>query len=118
MMVFWQMPHFFSIAMYHFDDYEEAEIPVLPIKKGMLRTKIHMVFYILGFILAALMLAVFNYLGTAYTIVTVIMGLLWLGLCVKGFRSNNDQQWGQHMFRLSLLVIISTCFVIPFSLIS
>ena len=43
MLVLWQMPHFFSIAMYHFNDYKAAEIPVLPVKKGALRTKIHMV---------------------------------------------------------------------------
>lgn len=118
MLVLWQMPHFFSIAVYHFNDYVKAEMPLLPIKKGMLRTKIHMLFYILGFILSALMLAVFNYMGAAYTIVTLVMGLMWLGLCLKGFKSNNDQLWGQYMFRFSLLVIISTCFVIPFSLIS
>ena len=29
MMVLWQMPHFFSIALMHFDDYVAAEIPVL-----------------------------------------------------------------------------------------
>ncbi|HEY4832676.1 MAG TPA: heme o synthase [Waddliaceae bacterium] len=118
MLVLWQMPHFFSIAVYHFNDYVKAEIPVLPIRKGMLTTKIHMLLYILGFILASLMLAAFNYMGSAYTVVTVSTGLLWLGLCIKGFKSNNDQLWGQHMFRLSLLVIISTCFVIPFSMIS
>jgi protoheme IX farnesyltransferase len=115
MLVLWQMPHFFAIAIYHFNDYVKAEIPVLPIKKGMLRTKIHMLFYIVGFILAALMLLMFNSMSSAYAIVTLSMGLLWLGLCVKGFKSNNDHLWAKNMFRLSLIVIISICFVIPFS---
>ena len=113
-MILWQMPHFFAIALYHLDDYVTAEIPVLPVKKGILRTKIHMMVYILGFVLIARMLTFFNYTGYVYLIVTTGIGLTWLGFCLKGFKSNNDQLWGQQMFRLSLVMIIATCFVISF----
>ncbi len=116
MLVMWQMPHFFSIAMWRFDDYVAAKIPVLPVKKGMLRTKIHMVLYIVAFILTAMLLTLFDYTGYMYLAVTTTVGLIWLGLCVKGFNSSNDQQWGLHMFRLSLVLITLTCFVIPFDI--
>lgn len=116
MMVLWQMPHFFSIAMSHFDDYAAAGIPVLPVIKGMLRTKIHMVVYILGFILAAIMLTFFNYTGYMYLIASSCIGLLWLGMCVTGFKSDNDQLWGRNMFRLSLLMIAVICVMIPFDI--
>jgi heme o synthase len=115
-MILWQMPHFFAIAMYHFDDYVAGEIPVLPVIKGVLRTKIHMVIYIFGFIITASMLTFFNYTGYVYLIVTTGIGLAWLGLSLQGFKSTNDQLWGQNMFRLSLLVILATCFVIPFDI--
>jgi len=114
MLVLWQMPHFFSIAMYHFDDYKAAGIPVLPVIKGMLRTKVHMVFYILGFIFAAMMLTFYNYTGYVYLLVVTSFGFAWLWYCVKGFQSDDDQLWGRYMFRLSLLMIIAICFVIPF----
>jgi len=117
MLVLWQMPHFFSIAILHFEDYAAAGIPLLPIKKGMLRTKIHMVAYILSFILAAMMLTVFNYTGYVYLMVALSIGLIWLGLCLKGFQSQNDQHWGRQMFRLSLLMIGAICFAIPFDII-
>src|SRR6202040_4019316 len=68
-LVLWQMPHFFSIAMYRLQDYSAAAIPVLPIKKGNHRTKVHMVFYILGFIMVAILLTVFGYTGYSYLIV-------------------------------------------------
>ena len=116
MLVLWQMPHFFSIAMYHFDDYAAAKIPVLPVIKGMLRTKIHMVLYIVAFILTAMMLTFFDYTGYVYLVVTTCIGLTWLGLCMKGFKSDNDQLWGQQMFRVSLLLIAAVCFVIPFDI--
>lgn len=117
-MVLWQMPHFFSIAMFHFDDYSAAGIPVLPVKKGMLRTKIHMVVYILCFILATMMLTFFNYTGYVYLMVAMSFGLMWLCLCIQGFKSDNDCVWGRHMFRLSLLIITSLCFTIPFDIAS
>lgn len=117
MLVLWQMPHFFSIAVYHLVDYTAAGIPVLPIKKGMFRTKVHMVIYIISFILAAALLTVFKYTGFIYLAVAVGMGLAWLYLSVKGFHSENDQLWGKQMFRLSLVLITAICLVIPFDLV-
>lgn len=114
MLVLWQMPHFFSIAMYHFDDYSAAELPVLPVIKGVLRTKIHMLLYILAFIFTASLLVFFNYTGYLYLIVTLFAGLAWLGLCMKGFSRVDDHIWGRDMFRVSLVMINAICFVIPF----
>lgn len=117
MMVLWQMPHFFAIALFRLDDYAAAGIPVLPVKEGALRTKIHMVFYIVGFILAGMMLYYFNYTGQKYLAVVIAFGLAWLGLCMRGFNSDNDKLWGYQMFRLSLVLIISVCLVIPFDIV-
>ena len=117
LMVFWQMPHFFAIAIYHFDDYVTANMPLLPIKKGMLRTKIHMLLYILGFIFTASLLTVFNYTGYMYLLVILALGLLWLGLSIRGFKSQHDQVWGQKMFHFSLIMIMAFCFILPFDIV-
>lgn len=118
MLILWQMPHFFAIALYHFDDYTAAKIPVLPIMKGVARTKIHMLIYILAFMLTAALLTFFHYTGYVYLAVATVTSLMWLWLCLKGFQNVNPQQWGKHMFQLSLLIIISICIVIPFDTIS
>lgn len=116
MLVLWQMPHFFSIAIYHFDDYVAAKIPVLPVKKGMQQTKVHMVLYILTFIVTAMFLTVFNYTGYLYLTAAVTLGVAWLWLCLKGFQSTNNPLWGCRMFRLSLVLITVICFIIPFDI--
>jgi protoheme IX farnesyltransferase len=116
MLVLWQMPHFFAIAMYHFDDYVAANIPVLPVIKGAWITKVHMVFYILGFILTAILLTYFHYTGYLYLTVTITLGLIWLLLCLQGFKSDNDHKWGCLMFQFSLVIITAICFVIPFDI--
>lgn len=109
MMVLWQMPHFFAIALYHFDDYSAAGIPVLPLKKGVLRTKIHMALYIVAFIGASLLLTSFNYTGKLYAMVALTVGLLWLALSLRGFSITNNKLWGRQMFAVSLFAIMSIC---------
>ncbi len=116
MMVLWQMPHFFSIALFHFDDYAKAGIPVLPVKKGMLRTKVHMVLYITAFIATSALLTLFHYTGYLYLIVATTIGLGWLLMSVKGFKCADDQVWGKQMFRISLLLITAISLTIPFDL--
>lgn len=116
MLILWQMPHFFSIAVYHFDDYVKASIPVLPIKRGMQKTKERMIVYIISFIVVSGLLTVFHYTGYFFLIVTTLLGFAWLGLCLKGFKSSNEKRWARNMFRLSLVVITCMCIIIPFDL--
>lgn len=108
-LVLWQMPHFFSIAVYRFDDYAAASIPVLPVQKGMLVTKIHMVLYIIAFTMTALMLTAIGYTGNMYFAVAGLLGLTWLGLCINGFKIKDDAIWARKMFVYSLAVIMILC---------
>ncbi|MBA2727732.1 MAG: protoheme IX farnesyltransferase [Parachlamydiaceae bacterium] len=117
MLVLWQMPHFFSIALYRFNDYKAAGLPLLPIKKGMLRTKIHMVLYILAYIAASTLLTIFNYTGYVYLAVALVSGFAWLWLCLKGFSTDNDQVWGKQMFQLSLVLITAVSIAIPLDIV-
>lgn len=116
-MVLWQMPHFFSIAMYRLDDYAAASIPVLPVKKGARTTKQRMVLYIIGFIIATLLLTLFDYTGYIYFLIATVLGTAWLWLCLKGFKSSNDKLWARRMFRLSLVIITALSITIPFDVV-
>lgn len=100
MMIFWQMPHFFAVAIYHLDDYSAAKIPVLPVMKGLWRTKWHMVVYIVAFLVVSALLTLFNYTGYGYLAVTMVLGVLWLVLCVRGFTVSNDRMWARDMWLL------------------
>ncbi|HEV3270306.1 MAG TPA: heme o synthase [Candidatus Rhabdochlamydia sp.] len=112
----WQMPHFFAIAMYRIDDYVAASIPVLPVKRGMYITKVHMLLYIIAFLIPVCMLTILGYTGYAYLIVVGLLGLSWLLLCIKGFRDTNDRLFGRQMFRFSLVIIMTLCIMISISI--
>lgn len=111
--VLWQMPHFFAIAIYRLDDYAAASIPVLPLVKGMQATKIQMLLYIIAFMLTSLLLTVTGYTGYLYAVVAIILSLVWIGFCLKGFTVHNDRCWAYNMFVCSLVVIMGLCLTIP-----
>lgn len=112
----WQMPHFFAIAMYRLDDYIAASVPVLPIKRGIYITKVHMLLYIIAFLISTCMLTLWGYTGYAYLIVVGLLGLSWLLLCIKGFKDSDDRLFGRQMFRFSLVVIMMLCVMISISI--
>lgn len=114
--VMWQMPHFFSIAIYRMDDYAKAGIPVLPVQKGIVRTKVQMVIYIIGFIAASSLLPLFDYTGNGYFFIVLLLGAAWLLLALQGFKSANDVRWARKMFVFSLVIVTAQFASIPFSI--
>lgn len=114
--VMWQMPHFFAIAIYRMDDYAKAGIPVLPVQKGIIRTKVQMVLYIIGFIAASSLLPLFDYTGNGYFFIVLLLGAAWLLLALQGFKSTNDVRWARKMFIFSLVIVTAQFVSIPFSI--
>ena len=111
MMVLWQMPHFWAIAVFRLDDYTAAGIPILPVKKGILRTKIETLFYVFAFIFSSFLLTLFGFTGSIYLIVMIAAGSLWLGMWFKRFKSS-PAIWGLSMFRQSLFSFVCMCLAI------
>jgi protoheme IX farnesyltransferase len=105
-LVTWQMPHFFAIAMYRLKDYQAASIPVLPSIRGMHVTKLYILGYITAFIVACASLTLFGYAGYTYLVVMVLTGLIWLWFGLKSFKSLTDPLWGRTVFRISLVSIL------------
>lgn len=111
--VLWQMPHFYAIAMYRLDDYKSASLPVLPVVKGMRHTKLQILYYIGAFTVAALWLAVAGYTGYIYAATVALLGSIWLFRGVKGLRAKDDAAWARSMFLFSLIVITVLSVIIP-----
>ena len=116
----WQMPHSYAITIYRLEDYKKAGIPVLPLKNGIPNAKIHMLIYTTLFLIATLMLTVMSYTGVIYFAVVAILGLRWLWISIKGFKTTDNLLWARQMFLFSIIIITALSFMmaidfIPFS---
>lgn len=105
----WQFPEFYSIAIYRFKEYKAAGIPLLPIVKGLRRTKIEIFIYTLIFVIASLLLTAFGYTGYIYLVIMAGFGLYWLWLAVKGFSASDNDRWARQMFGFSMIIILGLC---------
>lgn len=105
-LVVWQMPHFYAIAMNRLTDYRAADIPVLPIEKGARVTKITIVVYIVLFLLAVGALGIVAHTGYVFLLVVGCTGLWWLAKGARGFTAADDKKWAKNAFLFSLITLL------------
>ncbi|MEO6513375.1 MAG: heme o synthase [Candidatus Saccharimonadales bacterium] len=105
-MVAWQMPHFYGIAIYRLKDYAAAGLPVMPVKKGIRTTKLQIMLYVLGFAAMCGLLSIFGYAGSVFAVVMSIVSAYWLYLGAKGWKSKDDTKWARGMFGFSLIALL------------
>lgn len=108
----WQMPEFYSIAVYRRDEYRAAGIPVMTVVKGIKNTKIQIFIYTIAFVVATLLLTAFGYTGYSYLFVMAVLGLYWIWLGAKGLRATDDNTWARKMFHFSLVMLLVFSFMI------
>ncbi|MBX0314789.1 heme o synthase [Planococcus glaciei] len=110
-MVIWQMPHFYAIAIRKKEDYAAASIPMLPVVKSARRTYIQSNIYLVLLVLSSFL---FLPLSLGLTLMSLILGLIWLGLSLFGSRSMTIEVWANKMFLFSLvhmMTIFSTVII-------
>lgn len=114
--IFWQMPHFYAIALRKQKDYTAAKIPMLPVAKGVKRTYIQTNIYLIILITASFL---FNPVSFGLTLMAFTLSLGWLILNIYGYKKMETQKWATMLFIYSLIhmtVLFST--VIIYSLVS
>lgn len=112
LLVFWQMPHFYSIAIYRLKEYKAAKIPVLPIAKGIRTTKLSILFHIGLFFVACYFLYIFAHLSYIYLITVITLVLGWFMLGLRGLNTKSNKSWSREMFYYSLFVITMISLII------
>lgn len=108
---FWQMPHFYAIAIFRLKDYAAAAIPILPLKKDIAYTRKSMLIYILLFTMASILPSLLGYAGWIYFGAALSLGLGWFYLGIKGFRTQDPHAWSRKMFLYSIINITLLCLV-------
>ena len=99
-MVIWQMPHFYAIAIRKQEDYAAANIPMLPVVKGERRTYIQTNFYLILLMASS---ALFYPLSLGLALVSFILSAVWLGMSIVGYHKKEVKKWANKMVGYSLL---------------
>ncbi len=103
---FWQMPHFWVLALKYMDDYRAGGFPTLPVARGPVTTVAQIVLWCLGYIAFALMAPLFFKLGAIYLISSwvVSLGMLWL---LRAFvQAPESRQWLRFFMGINFSLIL------------
>ncbi|MDP4488418.1 heme o synthase [Pseudoalteromonas piscicida] len=106
MFCLWQMPHSYAIAIFRFEDYRVANIPVLPVAQGVEKAKHHIVLYIAIYALVVMLLPLSGYTGIAFMAVACTTSFWWLLMALKGYQRDLDLHgWARQVFAFSIVNI-------------
>lgn len=110
MMILWQMPHAWAIALYRKSDYAKAEIPVLPVTDPG-SVKSNTLNMIIMFGLTSLLPYAFDRAGVYYAIIALLLSIKWWLVTSESLPTKDGEsetEAGRKLFRFSLLVIMGT----------
>ncbi len=101
---FWTPPHFWALALYRCGDYAKAGVPMLPVVAGRDETRKQILIYSLivaplGVVPAVMGLASLYYGGFA-----ALLGLGFVGLAARLYRSDSDRH-AKGLFGFSILYL-------------
>jgi protoheme IX farnesyltransferase len=101
----WQMPHSYAIAIFRLNDYRAAGIPVLPVVRGIEATKKQIVWYVVAFGAATLMLTAAGFAGYGYLLIATLVSAWWLYIALCGYKAQDDRIWARKLFGFSIVAI-------------
>ena len=109
LMFFWQMPHFWSLAIHYRKDYKKAGFPVLPVLSGRKKTLRLIGFYMLSYIGLALISPLFLSAGLIYMAVLPSLALILIYQFHKYFYK--PSHWIKFFLWINASIIV--CFAVP-----
>ena len=104
LLFFWQMPHFWSLAIRYREDYQKAGLPVLPVLDGYGKTLYQMGFYMLAYIGLALISPLFLKTGLMYIVLLLPLVFVLLYQFHKYFY--NPSRWLKFFLWVNVSIII------------
>lgn len=101
----WTPPHFWALAIYRFEDYRHAEIPMLPVTHGIGFTKLHVLLYTVLLLLVSILPYLIGMSGLLYLAAALVLGFRFLYWSVKLYRKD-DPRIAMHTFRFSIVYLL------------
>lgn len=109
MLFFWQMPHFWVLALRYRSDYERGEVPTLPVTHGPGITVAQIRLWCLAYVALALGAPIFLHVGAVYLVASLLMSVKVLWELFQFGRAPETMRW-LHFFlwvNFSLIVYLA-----------
>ncbi len=82
----WTPPHFWALAVKYRDDYQAANVPMLPAVATFRRTAREILFYSILLVGVSLLLAVVSTLGAVYVVAASALGVVFVVMAIRLLR--------------------------------
>jgi heme o synthase len=82
----WTPPHFWALAVKYKEDYQAADVPMLPAVATFKRTAREILFYSVLLVAVSLVLAAVARLGVIYIVSASVLGVVFLALALRLWR--------------------------------
>jgi protoheme IX farnesyltransferase len=103
LLVCWQMPHFYAIAIRRLDEYKAAKVPVWPAVYGRMQTRMQMLMFAGMFLLAIIAFGRAGFTSNLFVLVMLLYGLYWVSKLLKPITSTSEwTPWAKSVFLVSL----------------
>lgn len=101
----WQIPHFLAIAIYRSRDYQQAGFKVLPLAISAFGTRLHIITFSVGLVVATILLLPMHVAGVTYTVSAALLGLVFVAWAVAGLRREAAARWARSLFLMSIVYL-------------
>ena len=105
----WTPPHFWALAIDRIDDYENANVPMMPVVKGIEYTKIQILLYSFLLLACSLLPFAIGSLGIFYFVSASSLGLIFIFLAARLMQDKNNR--GAIPFFLYSIIYLTILFV-------
>ena len=89
-MMVWTPPHFWALAVYRVDDYADADVPMLPVQKGVPFTKQHILLYTFLLLACTMLPYAVQMFGEIYLISALVLGLIFLFYSFRLYKDESN----------------------------
>ena len=120
--ILWTPPHFWSLALFHKEDYERASVPMLPVVKGEAETHRRIAAYTGALVVASFLFMLWDEMGVLYILGVVLLNVPMVVLAVQLVRTGSMGvarrlfQYSNAYLLLILVLIILDAAVVQTSL--
>ncbi len=97
----WTPPHFWALALYRARDYENAEIPMLPVTHGRKFTRLHILLYSILLAAVSVMPFAVGMFGVFYLASAIALNGVFMRLAIRLYVNYSDKL-SRKMFRFSI----------------